>query len=533
LHHLKSFTQTGGIDLIRHIHHSLFWLALTCWLAHPLATARADEGKPNSHPVNRETETPPRPNILLVLTDDQGWPTLGCYGGDRVATPHLDRLAGEGVRFTDAYVTSQCTPTRATLLTGQYTARHGLWHVLSWYGYPWARMTEPPFVENYSRDTFTIAKGLRDAGYATGIMGKWHLTSNQDGSYMGLNPAAATHYGFDYAAPVLGKEEFEPGEDRGVEELTDQAINFIDRNRERPWFCFVSHHMIHGVVVAEEELVEKYRRQGYDDQGPYRAVYLAGLEHIDQSIGRLMKALDIMDEASQTLVIFLSDNGGIDERYAFKDLAKPHPSRPTFTPDMREYDNAPLRAGKGSVYEGGVRVPMIARWPGHTPQGTVIDTPVHAVDLLATALDLAGATAPADHQLDGRSWRALLRDGNDPTLQQRPLFQYYPFYDLLWGLTPSASIRHGDYKLIEFFGDRVGADGGYVPGHRVELYDVRNDIGESENLAEARPELTAELRAKLHQWMRDVDAESPSMNSHHEPARAFEQTRIKPDWIRQ
>lgn len=516
-------TQAGCHRLLpRHLLHQIAALAFTAVVGLLTQTPFFSVAKADSAS---------RPNILLILTDDQGWPTLGCYGGDKVATPHLDRMAAQGARFTDAYVTSQCTPTRATLMTGQYTARHGLWHVLSWYGYPWARMTEPAFAENYTRQTFTIAKGLRQAGYATGMMGKWHLTSNEDGNYMGLNPAAATHYGFDHVPPVLGKEAFQPGEDRGVEELTDQAIAFIERNRDRPWFCFLSHHMIHGVVVAREELVEKYRRQGYGDDGPYRAVYLAGLEHIDRSVGRLIQALDTLHETKETLVVFLSDNGGIDERYAFKDLSTSQPETPTFEPDLREYDNAPLRAGKGSIYEGGVRVPMIARWPGRIPNRTVIETPVHAVDVLATAFDLAGANAPDDHPLDGRSLKTLLLSGSDPDLEQRPLFQYYPFYDLRWGLTPSASIRRGNYKLIEFFGDRVEANGRYVPGHRLELYDLKKDIGESKNLTESLPRLTAAMKRELHQWMQGIDAAPSVKNAHHVPARAFEETRRKPQWI--
>ena len=479
-----------------------------------------------------KAESGDRPNILLILTDDQGWGTLGCYGGELVPTPNLDRLAAEGARFSDAYVTSQCTPTRATLLTGQYTARHGLWHVLSWYGYPWARMTEPPFAENYSRQTFTIAKGLREAGYATGIMGKWHLTSNADGNYMGLKPSASQHYGFEFAPEVLTKDAFQAGADRCVDTLTSQSIDFIRRNRERPWFCFLSLHMIHGPVVAPESLVRKYREAGFGDEGPNRAVYLAGLEHIDHSIGRLMSALQEMDEADETLVIFLSDNGGIDQRYAFRDLPETHPPRPKFSPDLREYDNAPLRAGKGSCYEGGIRVPMIVRWPDHVPGGVVIDTPVHAVDILPTVFDLAGAASPANHTLDGRSLRRLLTDGSDPSLESRSLFQYYPFYDLRWGLTPCASIRRGDYKLIEFFGDRVEADGRYIPGHRLELYHLRRDIGETENLAECDPETAEHLRRLLRKWMEDLDARPSLQNPHHDPSRAFRETREKPEWLR-
>jgi arylsulfatase A len=472
------------------------------------------------------------PNILLILTDDQGWGTLGCYGGRLVPTPHLDRLAAEGARFTAAYVTSQCTPTRATLLTGQYTARHGLWHVLPWYGYPHARMTEPMFAEQYSREAFTIAKGLREAGYATGIVGKWHLTSNEDGDYNGLNPAAAPHYGFDFAPPPLSRDEFAPGADRGVETLTEQALGFIERHRDRPWFCYLSHHMIHGEVVAPEEITQRYRARGFGDEGTNRAVYLAGLECIDRSVGRLVERLDELGETDETLILFLSDNGGVDGKLAFQKLERPHPARPTFEIEEREYDNAPLRAGKGSTYEGGIRVPMIARWPGRIPKSTVIETPVHAVDVLPTCFEVAGAEAPATHVLDGRSLVPLTTEGRDPRLRDRALYQYYPFYDLRWGLTPNASIRAGDFKLIEFFGDRVDAANAYVPGHRVELYNLREDVGETRNLASDDPRTTQQLLNRLHAWMAETSAARPVENEHFDPDRAFLETREKPAWRR-
>lgn len=473
-----------------------------------------------------------RPNILLILTDDQGWPTLGCYGGSIVPTPNLDRLAANGARFTNAYVTSQCTPTRATLLTGQYTARHGLWHVLSWYGYPRARVTEPMFPENYSRNTFTIAKGLQKAGYRTAIVGKWHLTSNADGNYMGINPKAAQHYGFDYAPPILSRKYFEPGADRGVDRLTDQALEFIGRNKQRPWFCLLSHHMIHGVVVAPKKLEDKYRRLGYGDEGPNRAVYLAGLEHIDHSVGRIMDRLNELGMWKNTLVLFLSDNGGIWRRLGFKELPRPNPETPEFQPDLVEYNNAPLREGKGSIYEGGVRVPFIASLPGRFKSGITIDTPVHAIDILPTCFQLANVRSPKDHPLDGRSLVKLLSKGADPGLGDRPLFQYYPFYDLRWGLTPSASIRLGDYKLIEFFGDRVGPDMKYDPSSRLELYHLRTDIGESKNLATRLPRLAGTMKQRLRDWMQDIGAEVPVLNKHHDPAEAFVETRKKPEWLK-
>jgi uncharacterized sulfatase len=379
---------------------------------------------------------------------------------------------------------------------------------------------------------FTLAKGLRAAGYRTAICGKWHLTSNADGNYRGLRPETATHYGFDHAPPLLDASHFAEGADRGVAKLTDQAIEFIERNRDRPWFCFLSHHMIHGPVVAPEALTNKYRAQGYGDQGPNRAVYLAGLECLDRSVGRLMQRLDDWGMSDNTLVVFLSDNGGIDERFAFRDLPQPPPARPVFQPDLVEYDNHPLRAGKGSIYEGGVRVPMIVRWPSEIPAGTVIDTPVHVVDVLPTCFELAGVAAPDNHALDGTSLVTLMTEGRDDRLAERPVFQYYPFYDLRWGLTPSASIRQGDHKLIEFFGDRVDRQRRYQPGRAIELYDLRKDPGETQNLADERPALARRLKRRLHRWMRETGAEQPRANPHHQPERAFWETRDKPPWLR-
>lgn len=472
-----------------------------------------------------------RPNVLLILTDDQGWGTLGCYGGTKVATPHLDRLAREGVKFSDAYVTSQCTPTRASLLTGQYTARHGLWHVLPWYGYPEARVTEPMFSEGLSREAFTLAKGLRAAGYRTGIVGKWHLTRNADGNPMGLKPEGAGYYGFDFAPPVLDRSAFAPGEDRGVELLTDQAIEFIGESKEEPWFCFLSHHMIHGVVVAPDEVVGKYRAKGFGDEGPDRAVYLAGLECIDRSVGRLMAALEESGEAEETLVVFLSDNGGIDEKLGFQALPVPNPERPEFPVSRREYDNAPLRAGKGSTYEGGTRVPMIVRWPGVAEAGREVGAPVHAVDFLPTFFEAAGAVEPGGYAVDGRSLVGVLGGEGEADLVDRPVFQYYPFYDLRWGLTPNASVRLGDYKLIEFFGDRVDAENRYVPGRRVELYNLREDLGESRNLVEVDRGRAEAMLGVLREWMEDVGAEVPAVNPRFAVERGFVETREKPAWL--
>lgn len=417
------------------------------------------------------------PNILFILMDDLGYTSLSSYGNKLVTTPQLDQLAAEGVRFTDAYVTPQCTPTRATLMTGQYTARNRMWHVIPWYGYPWARVEEPPYVENLSRDAFTLAKGMKAAGYATACIGKWHLTTNQDGSYTGLRPEASHYYGFDTVqTPATNPKEEDSG-DKAVKRFTDEAIAFIERNRNRPWFCYLPHHSIHRPVAAPEALVRKYRDQGHPADGLNNATYLAAIEHFDRAIGRLLAAVDRMGLRERTVVVFLSDNGGVNRVY------QPNPPVPEhgsihLKEASGEFSNAPLRAGKGAAYEGGIRVPMIVRWPGVTKPGRTCATPVHVVDLMPTFLGIGGARPPSGYVTDGVDLRPLL-DGRG-SLATRALYWYMPFYDVRWLAAPSVVVRDGDYKLIEYFGDCIDEDrqAEYRVGARLELYNLRDDLSE-------------------------------------------------------
>ena len=477
--------------------------------------------------VNTALAAPQRPNILLILTDDQGWPTLGSYGGAHVATPHLDRLAEEGMRLTDAYVMPQCTPTRASLLTGQHTARNGMWHVIGWYGYPWAPVGEPTFREQLSRETFTLAKGLRAAGYATACIGKWHLTNNADGHYVHLRQAAATHYGFDVSPDPPHLKYHQEG-DKGVGWLTDQAISFMTERRDEPWFVYLAHHTIHGPVVAPEEIVARYRDRGAPEEGLFNASYLAAIETLDTSVGRLLKAVDESGQRNETLVVFLSDNGGVHEVYDPFQFRAPAGPVQRLRVTRREYSNAPLRAGKGSPYEGGIRVPCLVRWPGIVEPGSVVSTPVHVVDWLPTLLAAGRATVPATHAVDGVNLIPLLRGG---MLPPRALYWYLPLYDLRWGGTPCAVIREGRWKLIHFFGDRVTADGTYAAGEAVELYDLENDLGERRDLSKTRPEVTARLIERLDKWMMSIPAERPGPNPHFDPAQSLWETREKPPWL--
>jgi uncharacterized sulfatase len=468
------------------------------------AFAKALAGASVSPWLQAQASTKKRPpNILFILADDLGYTAVRCYGGRHARTPNLDRLAAQGVRFTDAYVTPQCTPTRASLLTGQHTARNRMWHVIPPYNYPKAPLTEPSYRANLERGTRTIAAALRDVGYTTAILGKWHLTTNEDGYYTLVHPHAATHYGFDYSTPLQDPPEYQSRTDKGVDLLTDETIAFIQRNQDWPWFAYLSHHTIHGPVLAPTELSATYRRRGYHETGIHNATYLAALEHMDASIGRLLARLDALNLVDNTIVVFLSDNGGVDTLF----------------------DNHPLRLGKGSPYEGGIRVPAIVRWPGVTPEGHVSAEPVHVVDWYPTFLEAARASAPPSngqtaHPLDGLSLLPALRGGK---LAPRPLYWYMPLYDIQWGATPCGVIREGDYKLIDFFGDYLDPERDYQLsiGPRTELYNLRTDIGEQRDLAIRQTKRAASMQRKLRAWMGSLEAEAPGPNPEYDPADPF------------
>ena len=462
------------------------------------------------------------PNILFILTDDQGWPTLGCYGGEHVKTPNLDKLAAEGMRFTDAYVTPQCTPTRASLLTGQHTARNGMWHVIGWYGSPWAPVSEPPFIEQFPPESFTIPKGLKQAGYATGMAGKWHLTNGETGNYVSLNPKAGQLYGFDFIAPE-GNGSHNAG-DKWVDHMTDEAIGFIEKNKDTPWFFYLSHHTIHNTVSAPPELVEKHLAAGAPESGYFNATYLAAIKHLDNSVGRLMAAIDEKDMRENTVVVFLSDNGGIDTQY---ELPEPSNSGKPLTIKEQLYDNAPLREGKGSPYEGGIRVPCIVRWPSTIKPESVSSTPIHVIDWLPTLLEAAGTTVPEDTTADGTSLLPLF---NGKDIPPRPLYWHMPLYDLRWAATPCTVLREGEWKLIEFFGDSFDAKVRYQPGRRLELYNLAEDIGETNDLSATESERAKAMSEKIHVWLASIPTPVPGENPHFDPKRMFEETREKQAW---
>lgn len=435
-----------------------------------------------------------KPNVVFILADDLGWTDLGCQGSKFYATPNIDKLAASGLRFTNGYTCGpNCQPTRAALLTGQYGPRTGVYTVGAIDRFDWQSRPLRP-VDNVTQlplDRKTVADVMKSAGYATGMFGKWH--AGQDAQH---HPSKR---GFDEAIVSAGKH-FDFNTQPKVEYpkgayladfLTDKAVDFITRHKGEPFFLYLPHFGVHAPHEAKPELIEKFK--AVPAAGGHRdPTYAAMIASVDESVGRVLKTLDDLKLADDTVVIFSSDNGGVGG-YVREGIKK--------AGDVT--DNAPLRSGKGSLYEGGVRVPWVVRWPGKVPAGTT-DAPVISVDLLPTLATLAGAKLPANQTLDGVSMVECVTTGGKAA-PVRDLFWHFPGYlgagAGQWRTTPAGAIRSGNWKLIEFF--ETGT---------LELYDLAADVSQKTNLAEKEPERVKELHAKLVAWRKAIDAPMPTPN---------------------
>jgi arylsulfatase A-like enzyme len=436
----------------------------------------------------------PKPlSVVLIVADDLGWTDLGCYGSDFYESPHIDSLARDGVRFTANYsACTVCSPTRAALLTGKYPARL---HITDWIpGLPPAnpKLIVPEFTKHLPHEEVTLAERLRDAGYRTASIGKWHL---------GGREFYPEHHGFDvniagtdqpqprpgYFAPYAIKTiEQGPQSEYITDRLGDEAVKFIRAHADRPFFLYLPHFAVHTPIQAKKKLIEHHKSRLKPLMRHTNAPYAAMIDSMDQTVGRIRETLAELGIADRTIIIFTSDNGG---------------RIPTTS-------NVPLRAGKGSCYEGGVRVPLIVAWPGNAAAGSTCDTPVITMDLFPTILEMLGRPLAADAICDGVSLVPLLKQTG--SLADRALYWHYPHYQhyQLEGTTPYGAIRRGHHKLIEFYDD-----------FRVELYNVHEDIGERNNLAAAQPELVSSLRKELHEWRDAVDAQMPVPNPNHDPTK--------------
>ncbi len=473
--------------------------ALAGWVcATPVYTARA-------------ATAPSRPNIIFILIDDMGWRDLSCYGSTFYETPNINGLATTGMRFSDAYAACPvCSPTRASLLTGKYPARVGVTNFIG--GHAKGKLLDAPYIHHLPLTELSLAKALHQGGYQTWHLGKWHL---------GDKPFYPEHQGFDvniggcefghqpsyfspYHIPTL--RDGPPGEFL-TDRLTDEAIKLIEHANGKPFFMNLWHYAVHMPIQAPAALVEKYKAKahslGLDQREALKVgepfptrphakarvtrrlfqsdpTYAALIENLDTNVGRLMAALDRCGLTNNTIVIFSSDNGGLA------------------TAEGSPTTNAPLAEGKGWMYDGGVREPLIVKWPGVVQPGSICHQQVTSPDFYPTLLECAGLPLQPQQHVDGVSFLPLLRGGTAPI--HDAIFWHYPHYGNQGG-TPGCSIRSGDWKLIEFFED-----------HHLELYNLHDDQGEHHNMAKQHPDIANTLHAKLIAWRESVKAVLPDRN---------------------
>ncbi|MGI8907908.1 MAG: sulfatase-like hydrolase/transferase [Candidatus Sumerlaeaceae bacterium] len=438
-------------------------------------------------------DTGPRPNVILIVADDYGWKDVGCYGSDFYLTPNIDKLAADGMRFTQAYsACTVCSPSRAALLTGKYPARL---HVTDWIPGQMPdnpKLIVPDWTKQLGLEEVTLARKLHDSGYATASMGKWHLGGEEyypekhgfDVNIAGSHRAEPRTYLAPYGIPTL--QEGPPGEYL-TDRLGDEALRFIESHTTQPFLLYLPHFAVHIPQHAKKELIEKHRARLRPGLTQTNEVYAAMIESLDDTIGRVRAKLQQLGLAERTIIIFTSDNGA----------------------RIPNSNNAPLRAGKGSAYEGGTRVPFIVHWSGVTKPGTICETPTIGTDIFPTVLEMTGvAAANSAATTDGLSLVPLLKQSGQ--LNRDAIFWHYPHYQHYQqgGATPYGAIRAGDFKLIEFFDDM-----------RVELYNLREDIGEQHNLAPQMPDKANELRDVLHVWRNEVGAQMPTRNPAYDPSR--------------
>jgi arylsulfatase A len=427
-----------------------------------------------------------KPNFIVVLIDDMGVTDLSCQGSKFYQTPHIDRLAKEGFRATNAYsACTVCSPTRAAMMTGKYPARLHITDWIAGHQRLKAKLQIPDWQKSLPLEEVTIAELLNPLGYRCASFGKWHLGNEGQlptdqgfakhiGGYMHGQPPS---YFAPYKMPGVPDG---PNGEYITDRLTDEVIKFIDESAKQPFLVYLPHFTVHTPIQAKTEITDKYRKLVDPNNAQKNPAYAAMIESLDLGIGRIREKLEALKLDKNTIIIFTSDNGGL----------------------MNITANPPYRVGKGSAYEGGVRVPFIAWGPGRIPAGKTNDTPLMTIDILPTVAELSGVKELPKH-VDGVSLLPILTGTGK--LTDRPLYWHYPHYHP-GGATPYSAIRLGDYRLIEFFED----------GH-LELYNLANDVGEQENLVQKEPAIAKQLHDQLLKWRQSVVAQLPTPNPNYDP----------------
>jgi len=419
-------------------------------------------------------------NIVFILVDDLGSHQLGCYGSTFYETPHIDSLAREGMKFINAYAASTvCSPTRASIMTGKYPARLHLTDYIPGRVPQHTLLSVPDWTKQLLTEETTIAEVLKTAGYATGHFGKWHL--NKDKNYEAGRPGDPGSQGFDDVLcthkPGAGPASPYAEDWHHVREITERALSFIENNREHPFFCYIAHNSIHAPEIENQGQIDKYtEKYGAEKGGRNNPVQAAMLETLDKSIGILMKRLAELELADKTVLVFFSDNGQLGVK-----------------------SGLPYRGSKGDLYEGGIRMPLIIRWPGMVKAASTCEALVISNDFFPTFSELADVKVKVK-DMDGISLVPLLQDPENQ-LSRPALYWHYPHYHSA-GLGPQGAIRQGAYKLIEWYEkSSSGSDGS------VELYNLENDPAEQRNLADSLPDLTTSMLNDLQAWRLGIGAQ--------------------------
>lgn len=435
-----------------------------------------------------------KPNIVFILADDLGWKDLGCYGNQHTETPVLDSLARSGILFTQAYAACPvCSPTRASILTGKYPARIGLTNFLVGNRTdPESPVLPPPdWKTTLDARENTLPELLKSRGYTTGMAGKWHVGSqdsvapwNQGFDYsrmIGKN--GLDYYNYSIFMDSYQKEFTDKGTEYLTDKLTDYGVEFIEKNRDNPFFLYLAYSAPHVFIVPRGDKLRKYFFKYGKAEEKFNPYYAAMVESIDDGVGKIMNTLRSRGLDKNTIVVFTSDNGGLG-----LDELGPVPT-----------SNAPLRKWKGHIYEGGIRVPVIVSWPGHFPAGMTCEQYFTSADWLPTFCEIAGISAVPD-KVDGISILPLLKNNGDESFFARPLFWHYPHFSNQLG-RPAGAVRMGDYKLVEL----------YESG-KLELYNLKEDISESVDLSGKMKNKTAEMYRMLKDWRNSVHARMPVPN---------------------
>ncbi|WP_286860894.1 sulfatase [Proteiniphilum sp. UBA5510] len=444
-------------------------------------------------------QTVSHPNIVLILIDDMGWKDLGVYGSDYYQTPQIDRFAQDGIRFTNGY--AACTvssPTRASIMTGKYPARLHLTDWIEGWKFPDAKLQIPDWKMFLPLEETTMAEVFKNAGYATAHVGKWHL--GEDEKYWpenqgfdinvggwakgspNLNKAKSSKGSNGYFSPY-GNPRLKDGPEGEylTERLAEEACNFIAENESKPFFLNLWFYNVHTPLMAKQEKVNKYQSLADSTRLQNNPVYAAMVEHVDDAVGKIINKLKQLGLYDNTIVVFTSDNGG---------LIGKGPRKIT--------NNSPLRKGKGNMYEGGVRVPFIIKNLKQQLSGTTNDTPIMSIDLFPTLTELAGVKVEksVSKSFDGASLKPILVN-NKKKLKPRSLYWHYPHYHSE-GATPYSAVRQGDWKLVHI-----------IESNTYELYNLKDDLGESNNLSAIHPALTKKLIKNLEAWKLRVNAQMP------------------------